>query len=349
MRAVTIRAYGGPEQVCVEDVPRPVLERPDDVVVALRAAAFNHLDLFVLRGLPGAMHPFPWIAGADGAGVVEAVGPAVTRVAPGDAVLLNPGLWCGACEFCLAGEQSLCVSYRLLGEHLPGTFAEAVRVPERNVEKLPAGADWTAAAAFPLVHLTAWRMLATRAAVRPGEVVLIWGIGGGVALAALAIAKLLGAYVIVTSSSAEKLARARALGADAALNHDEVDVPKQVRSLSGKRGADVVVDDVGEATWERSLRALARGGRLVSCGATSGPMVATDVRKLFWHHWTIMGSTMGNAREFRAVTRLFAAGRLAPVVDTVLPLADARAGFERLGGGAQLGKVVLTVNAGQGA
>lgn len=358
MRAVTIRAYGGPEQVRVEDVPRPAPEQPDDVVVAVRAAAFNHLDLFVLEGLPGVTHPFPWIMGGDGAGTVEAVGPAVTSVKPGDPVLINPGLWCGRCEFCTAGEQSLCLTYRLLGEHAPGTFAEAVRVPERNCEVIPApcrlgaprtDSDWAQAAAFPLSHLTAWRMLATRANLRPAEVVLIWGIGGGVALAALGIAKLLGARVIVTSSSDAKLERARALGADHTVNHATADVPKEVRRLSGKRGADVVVDSVGQATWERSTRALARGGRLVSCGGTAGPMVTTDVRKLMWHHWTILGSTMGNVREFRTVTKLFADGRLAPVVDTVIPLEDARSGFERMQAGGQFGKIVVQVSEGKGA
>lgn len=348
MRAVTIRAYGGPEQVRVEDVPRPVIEAPTDVIVAMKAGALNHLDRFVIGGLPGVTHPFPWVMGGDGAGVVEAVGPAVTKVKPGDRVLINPGLWCGRCAFCLDGEQSLCTTYRLFGEHVPGTFAEAMRAPERNVELLPAGVDWTVAAAFPLSFLTAWRMLVTRAKVQPGETVLIWGIGGGVALAALAIVKLLGARALVTSSSDDKLARARALGADAGVNHAAADVAKEVRRLCGKRGADVVVESVGAATWEHSLRALARGGRLVTCGGTSGPMVAMDVRKLYWHHWTIMGSTMGNAREFAAVTRLFGRGQLAPVVDRVFPMDEARAAFERLAAGDQFGKIVLRIAAGEG-
>ncbi len=349
MRAATIRAYGGPEQVFVSgDVPEPAIERPDDVIVRVRAAAFNHLDLWVLRGLPGVTHTFPWIPGGDGAGVVAAVGPAVTAVQPGDAVLLNPGLWCTRCEFCTAGEQSLCLTYRLIGEHVPGTFAEAVRVPERNLEKSPAGTDWAQAAAFPLSFLTAWRMLTTRARLQPNETVLIWGIGGGVALASLAIAKLIGARAIVTSSSDAKLERARALGADGVINHRTADVAREVRRLSGKRGADVVVDSVGEATWEQSLRALARGGRLVTCGGTSGPDVTTDVRKLMWHHWSLLGSTMGNVREFRAVTGLFAAGRLAPVVDSVIPLDDVRQGFERMAAGGQFGKIVVRVTDAEG-
>jgi NADPH:quinone reductase-like Zn-dependent oxidoreductase len=345
MRAVTIREHGGPDQARIEDLPRPRVEGPDDVVVTLRAAALNHLDLFVIRGLPGVAPAFPHVLGADGAGVVEAVGPAVTRVAPGDRVLLNPGVSCQRCEFCLAGEHSLCTTYRLLGEHLPGTFAEAVRVPQWNVYPVPPEVTWADAAAFPLVHLTAWRMLVTRAVVRPGEVVLIWGIGGGVALAALGIAKRLGATVFVTSSSEAKRARARALGADAALDHGAADVARETRRLTGGRGADVVIDSVGEATWERSLRALAPGGRLVTCGATSGPKVTTDLRRVFWYHQTVMGSTMGNAREFAAIVRLLGSGALRPVVDSVRPLAEARAALARLSGGEHVGKLVLEIAA----
>jgi len=258
-------------------------------------------------------------------------------------VLLNPGLSCGMCDFCLDGEQSLCLTYGILGEHAPGTCAEAVRVPEANCWVLPDGVAWSDAAAYPLATLTAWRMLTTRAQVRPGETVLIWGIGGGVALAALGVAKLLGARVIVTSSSDEKLERARALGADGTVNHATQDVAKEVRRLSGKRGADVVLDSVGAKTWETSTRALARGGRIVTCGGTSGPMITTDVRKLFWHHWTILGSTMGNHREFGQIVTLLGSGQLRPVVDRVFPLDDGPAAFRRLADGQQFGKIVLEV------
>ncbi len=344
MLAAVIRSHGGPEAVVVEDVPRPRIENPDDVVVSLKAAALNHLDLFVVRGLPNAKLRFPHVLGADGAGVIEAVGPAVPRVKVGDRVLLDPGVSCQRCAACLAGEHSLCSTYRLLGEHLPGTFAEAVRVPQWNAYPLPDGIAWTDAAAYPLVHLTAWRMLATRAAVRPGETVLIWGIGGGVALAALGIVKLLGARAVVTSSSDAKLERARALGADLVLNHGTADVPREVRAFSG-HGADVVVDSVGEATWERSLRALAPGGRLVTCGATTGPRVVTDVRRMFWYHYTLMGSTMGNQREFSEILRLLSSGALRPVVDGVTPLREARRAFERMAAGDHFGKLVLDIAA----
>ena len=241
MLAVTVRAHGGPEQILIDDVPRPEPPGPRDVVVALKAAALNHLDLFVLAGLPGVPPAFPHVAGADGAGVVEAVGAEVTDVAPGDRVVLNPGLSCHACEYCRAGEHSLCTTFRLLGEHVGGTFTEAIRVPAVNVARIPASVPWPEAAAYPLTFLTAWRMVVTRAAVRPGETVLVWGIGGGVALAALAIAKLRGARVLVTSSSARKRERALALGADAALDHAAGDVPREVRELTGKRGVDVVI------------------------------------------------------------------------------------------------------------
>jgi NADPH:quinone reductase-like Zn-dependent oxidoreductase len=344
MRAAVIHGYGGPEQVRVADVPRPVVQAPHEVVVGVRAAALNRLDLFVLGGLPGITHSFPHVLGADGAGIVEAVGPAVTRVRPGDRVVLNPGLSCGACEWCRKGEHSLCVTYGLLGEHHPGTIAEAVRVPETSLEPLPPGVSWTDAAAYPLVTLTAWRMLTTRAQLQRGETVLIWGIGGGVALAALGIAKLLGARTIVTSSSAAKLERARALGADETIDHARTDVAKEVRRFTDRRGCDVVVDSVGERTWETSVRCLARAGRLVTCGGTTGPMVTTDVRKLFWYHYSLLGSTMGNWSEFREIAQLLGRGSLRPVVDSVVPLSEAGAAFARLARGEQFGKLVIEVD-----
>jgi NADPH:quinone reductase-like Zn-dependent oxidoreductase len=315
------------------------------VVVALKAAALNHLDLFVLGGMPGLTLAFPHILGADGAGVVEAVGGDVTELKPGDHVVLNPGLSCRVCATCRAGEHSMCPTYHLLGEHVNGTFAGAIRVPAENAVPIPARVPWADAAAFPLVFLTAWRMLATRAALRAGETVLIWGIGGGVALAALQIAKLRGARVLVTSSSDAKLERARALGADATINHASADVPREVRRLTDKRGADVVLETVGAATWDRSVRLLARGGRLVTCGATSGPDVGLDVRRVFWHHLSLLGSTMGNDEEFRQVVALLAQGVLRPVVDTILPLRAAGEAFARLASGNQFGKLVLDIAA----
>ena len=346
MLACVIRATGGLDQIQIADVPEPdAALAPGDVRVALRTAALNHLDLFVVRGLPGDRR-FPHVLGADGAGVVAAVGGGVTRVKAGDRVMINPGISDYTCEYCMAGEHSLCLNYRLLGEHLPGTLTGSIVVPERNLALVPAldpPLSWAEAAAFSLVTLTAWRMIVTRAAVRAGEAVLVWGIGGGVSLAALRIAKLRGARVIVTSSHDAKLSQARKLGADVTLNHTTQEVAREVRALTGRRGADVVVDSVGEATWQNSLRSLCKGGRLVTCGATSGPNVVTDARRLFWNQYTIMGSTMGNAAEYQEVVRQLGAGHLRPLVDRVYPLAEARAAFERLDRGEQLGKIAVEI------
>jgi NADPH:quinone reductase-like Zn-dependent oxidoreductase len=343
LRALTLTATGGLENLQVQDVPTPAVSAADDVLVCIHAAALNRLDLFVVGGLPGISYSFPHVMGADGAGVVADIGPAVSRWRRGDRVLLNPGVSCGVCEWCLAGEQPLCPHFGILGEHRPGTIAEYVVVPQRNLATVPEAMPWAQAAAFSLATLTAWRMLMSRANLTEGETVLIWGIGGGVALAALKIAKEVGARTIVTSSNDEKLARATALGADITLNHARVDVAKEVRALTERRGVEVVVDSVGQATWEQSLRCLARLGRLVTCGATSGPLVTTDVRKLFWYQWTIMGSTMGNDEEFRAITHLARAGRLWPEVDRSFPLSEAPEAFRRLAEGSQLGKVIIEV------
>jgi NADPH:quinone reductase-like Zn-dependent oxidoreductase len=307
----------------------------------MHAVALNQLDLFVLRGLPGVSLQPKCVVCADGAGTVDAVGPDVRGLAPGDRVMINGGISDRSCDFCRRGEQSLCTGFRLLGEHLPGTAAEFIVLPAANLRVVPHDVSWEHAAAFSLATLTAWRMIVTRARVQPGETVLIWGIGGGVAIAALQIAKRIGARVWVTSGSDAKLARARELGADETFNHRTADVVREVRERSGKRGVDVVIDDVGEATWERSLRALTRGGRLVTCGATSGPMVQLDVRKLFWHQWSIMGSTMGNDREFDAIAQALGEGALIPPIDAVFPLARAREAYERLETAEQFGKIVL--------
>ena len=344
MRGLTISAHGGLEQIEYrDDLEMPVLGGERDVRIRMRAAALNHLDLFLVRGLPGVHITTPWIIGADGTGEVESIGSAVTSVAVGDSVLINPGISDRTCEYCLAGEQPLCPRYGILGEHFPGTMAEYLVVPAANVQPIPASADPHEAAAFTLATLTAYRMLVSRAQLRAGERVLIWGIGGGVAIAALQIAKLLGAHVTVTSGSDAKLDHARTLGADDTINHRTVDVGREIRARTGKKGVDVVVDSVGEATWSQSLLALGRRGRLVTCGGTSGSMVTTDVRKLFWNQWSILGSTMGNDAEFAAVVEHFRAGRLRPPVDRVFALREGRAAFERLEEGLQFGKIVVDI------
>ncbi len=312
----------------------------------MRAAALNHLDLFVVDGLPGLPRQLPHILGSDGAGVIAQVGSGVSSLQPGDRVLINPGISDYTCEFCRAGEHSLCVNYGILGEHLPGTLAEFLTVPVHNVQPVPVldpPLTWGEAAAFSLVTLTAWRMVMTRAQVKAGEWVLVWGIGGGVSLAALRIAKLAGARVIVTSSSDAKLEVARTLGADVTLNHRSQQVVAEVRGATGKRGVDVVVENVGEATWGDSLRCLAKGGRIVTCGGTTGPKLVTDVRPLFWHQYSIFGSTMGNAAEYREVVRRLGEGQLRPIMDATFPQEQTREAFERMARGEQLGKIAVTI------
>jgi NADPH:quinone reductase-like Zn-dependent oxidoreductase len=289
----------------------------------------------------------PWILGADATGVIDAVGDlsgiSDNQLKVGDSVIINPGLSDHTCEYCQMGEHSLCVNFKLLGEHTPGTLAEYIVVPARNARRIPKDKPVEQAAALTLSTLTAWRMVVTRARVRKADDVLIWGIGGGVALAALEIVRLIGANVWVTSHSDEKLTLARGLGATNLLNYTTTDVGKEIRARTNKRGVDVVFDTVGEKSWTQSLTALAKRGRLVTCGATSGPMVQMDIRRLFWNQWDIMGSTMGNDSEFDSIATEFAAGRLTPLVDSVFDISQGRQAFERLQSGQQFGKIVVRI------
>jgi NADPH:quinone reductase-like Zn-dependent oxidoreductase len=344
VQALTISSHGGLDRIELrDDVPAPELRNPNDVRIRVRAAALNHLDLFMVGGLPGATITAPWILGADACGVVDAVGPAA-GLSVGDYVIVNPGLSDRTCAYCLEGEQPLCPRFGILGEHFPGTMAELVVVPAANVRVIPESIPPEQAAAFSLATLTAWRMIVSRARVRTGEEVLIWGIGGGVALAALEICKNIGARVWVVSGSDEKLKRAAALGADELLNRNAVDVAKMIRQKTNKRGVDVVVDNVGQATWSQSLLALGKRGRLVTCGGTSGPMLETDVRRLFWNQLSLLGSTMGNDAEYDAIVAELRAGRLVPSVDSVHALRNGRTAFERLASGEQFGKVVVRIS-----
>ena len=345
LRALTISAHGGLDKIEYRtDLPIPEVSA-GQVRVRVAAAALNHLDLFMVEGLPGATLRPPWVLGADATGTVDAIGEnAKARLMIGDRVVINPGISDGVCEYCRAGEQSLCIHFGILGEHHPGTLAEYVVVPATNVRRIPDSVPEEEASAFTLGALTAWRMVVTRANVRPDDDVLIWGIGGGVAQAALAIVKQLGARAWVTSSSDDKLARARELGADETLNHRTTDVGKEIRARTGKRGVSVVIDSVGRDTWKQSLISLGKRGRLVTCGATSGPFVETDVRRLFWNQWTIMGSTMGNDAEFDAVAKELCSGRLLPVIDSVYDLEEGRDAFVRLASGEQFGKIVVAVS-----
>jgi NADPH:quinone reductase-like Zn-dependent oxidoreductase len=328
MRAVRIHEDGGPEVLVLEDAPDPE-PGPGEVLVRLRASALNHLDVWIRKGLPSV--PKPRILGADGAGVVEALGDGVTGFDLGERVVLNPGIEAGGGRI------------HVIGEHGDGTNAELISVPATNVHPIPEELSFEQAAAFPLVFETAYRMLVTRAGLREGEWVLAWGVGGGVSTAALAIAKAFGARVLVTSSSDWKLERARELGADATVNHATGDVKAAVREATESHGIDVVVENVGEATWATSLQVAAPGARITVCGATSGPNPPAALHRIWWKQLSILGSTMGTGEDFAGAYELVASGRALPVVDTVLPLEEIRAGHERLEAGEQLGKIVLTI------
>ncbi len=342
MKAAVFHEFGGPERVRVEEVPAPT-PGPGEVLVRVRACGLNHLDLWVLGGLPALKTPLPFWTGCDVAGEIAGLGPGVAGPAVGTRVAVNPSLSCGVCEWCVAGEDSLCVRYGILGEHVRGGLAEYVTVAAANCLPLPAHVAFEEAAAFILVNMTAWRMLVTQSALRPAEDLLVLGVGGGVSSAAVQIGKLCGARVFVTSSSDDKLRRAKALGADEGVNYTRGDWTKAVREWTGKRGVDVVLDNVGGATWAGSIRSLAGGGRLVTCGATTGPIVETDLRLVFWRQLRIIGSTMASRREFRDVMGQLFAGRLRAVVDRTFPLertADALAVLQR---GEQFGKLVVTI------
>lgn len=344
MRALCLTATGGPQHLTLREIAVPGPPGPDEVQVAIRAVALNHLDLWVANGLPGVPLPsVPHVVGCDGAGEIVATGSGVRHVTIGDRVVINPGWGCGTCEACVSGEDVFCRHFGVMGEHRPGLAAELVNLPARAVTPIREEWTWAEAAAFPLATLTAWRMLTTRANLQAGETVLIWGIGGGVATQALQIARHLGARVAVTSSSEDKLERARAMGAELGINHATTDdVGRAIKQHWG-HGAHVIVDSVGQATWARSLRALRPGGRLVTCGATTGHAVEIDLRRLFWFQWSLLGSTMGTPREFAEVVARGEEGLLRPIIDSVLPLADGVAAYRHLADGRQFGKLVLEV------
>jgi NADPH:quinone reductase-like Zn-dependent oxidoreductase len=345
MRVVRIRAHGGLDRLVFEDLPRPT-PGPGEVRVAVKAAGVNHLDTWVRRGVPGHTFPLPMIPGCDGAGVVDAVGPGVTARTVGERVVIAPGHACGLCAACASGRDHLCRAYGIFGETRDGTCAEAICLPERNVLPLPPSLSFEVAAAFPLVYLTAWHMVARRAEFRPGETILVHAAGAGVSTAAIQIARLLGAgRVIATTSTADKARKARALGADDVIDYGREDVLARVRDLTRKQGVDVVIDHVGAATLPTSLKCLAKGGRLVTCGATSGPKVEVHLNLVFFKSLSILGSTMGPLGEVHEVLGHVAAGRLAPVIDDVLPLSQVAEAHRRLEARDVFGKLVLTTEA----
>jgi NADPH:quinone reductase-like Zn-dependent oxidoreductase len=342
MKAVLFQQHGGPDVLRLDRVPDPEF-KPSEVLIEVRACALNHLDVWVRNGLPGIKIPLPHILGNDVAGVVRETGSLVTWVKAGDEVMLQPGVSCGHCAECLAGRDNMCDDYDIIGSRRDGGYAELLAVPGVNVILKPQNLSWAEAAALPLVTLTAWHMLVARAQVRPGEDVLVHAAGSGVGSLGIQIAKLHGARVIATASSDEKLAKARELGADETINYSNDAWPKEVKRLTGGRGVDVVFEHTGAATWPGSILCLKRGGRLVTCGATSGFDARTDLRHVFYRHLTILGSMMGSKADLLAAMKFIENGQIRAVIDRTLPLAEASKAHELMEDRAQFGKLVLIV------
>jgi NADPH:quinone reductase-like Zn-dependent oxidoreductase len=342
MKAIIFHHHGDPSVLHYTDVDEPHL-RHNEVLVRVRACALNHLDLWVRKGLPGIHIPLPHIPGSDVAGEVARIGPEVHTAYVGQKVVLAPGVTCGKCAACLSGNDNLCRDFTNLGYMLDGGCAEFVRCPDVNCLPYPDNLDWVQAAAVPLVFQTAWHMLVDRAQLQPAESVLVLAAGSGVGSAAIQIAKFFGAYVIATAGSDEKLAKAKEIGADEVIHHGIMPIAKEVRRFTQNRGVDVVFEHVGERTWPESVKSLATGGRLVTCGATTGYEADIDLRFLFTRQLSLLGSYMGTKDELRTVLKLVGQGSLKPIVDKVFPLSDCIAAHNYLEKGKQFGKVVLTV------
>src|SRR5437867_4299377 len=340
MRAILFEQHGGPEVLKFTEAADPQI-KANEVLVEVRACALNHLDVWVRNGLPGIKIPLPHILGNDVAGVVREAGDLITWVNPGDEVMIQPGVSCGHCAECLAGRDNMCDEYDIIGYRRDGGYAELVAVPGVNVIAKPKALSWPEAAALPLVTLTAWHMLVARANLQPGEDVLIHAAGSGVGSIGIQIAKLRGSRVITTASSDEKLAKARELGADETINYRRDDWPKEVKRLTNGRGVDVVFEHTGEATWPGSILSLKKGGRLVTCGATSGFDARTDLRHVFYRHLTILGSMMGSKADLLTAMKFIATGQIRAVVDRAFPLPEARKAHELMEDRAQFGKLVL--------
>lgn len=344
MKAAVIYEYGGLEQVKIEDVPEPNFVE-DEVLLKVRSAGLNHLDIWVRQGRGNLKLSKPYILGSDASGVVNAVGKKVKNVKVGDEVVINPGLSCGSCESCKHGQESECVTFGIVGLSRPGTFAEMIAVPGRNVMPKPTYLSFDEAGALMLSYVTAWRMLMTRAQLRPGQKVLIHGIGGGVALCALQFAKLADAEVIVTSSSDEKLERAVQVGADHTINYKKVsDVAQSVKDITSGLGVDIVIDTVGAATWPIDFSVVRKGGKIVLCGVTTGAEAQTNLRTLYWNQLTVMGSTMGSDEDCRQMLDAVGKAKLKPVIDSVLPLEKSKEAMGKMEAGEQFGKIVLNVS-----
>ncbi|MGA2919873.1 MAG: zinc-binding dehydrogenase [Candidatus Sulfotelmatobacter sp.] len=340
MRAVRIHQFGGPEVLTYEDVPDPAL-RKDHVMVRVRACSLNHLDVWVRKGLPGVK--LPHILGSDIAGEVAGIGDYVSGFKTGQRVLVAPMHFCGHCEKCVEGLQNQCRTFTVLGNGVDGGNCELIAVPPANVIPIPESLDFAPAASVPLVFVTAWHMLVGRAGMRPGQTVLVLGASSGVGIAAIQIAKLFHCRVITTAGDEAKLAKGKELGADYGINHYQQKISEEVRKITNKEGVDIVVEHVGAATWDESVRSLKTGGTLVTCGATTGPNVAIDLRHLFARQLSLLGSYMGTMGELHEVLKHLFGGRLKPVVDRVFPLSDIRAAHEYLEKSQMFGKVVLSI------
>ncbi len=340
MKAVRFHRHGGPEVLAYEEAPDPV-PSSDDALVRVKACALNHLDIWARDGLPNVETPMPHISGSDISGVVEWVPAEEKEFKQGDEVIVNPGLSCGRCDRCLTGKDNQCRFYTIIGYGVDGGYADLVKVPRTSLVRKPEGMGFEEAAAFPLVSLTVYHMLVTKAGVGPTDKVLVLGANSGVGSAAIQMAKILGAEVIATAGDASKMERARELGADHVIDHYKQDFLDEVRRLTGKRGVDVVVEHVGRATWDKSVKALAKGGRLVTCGATTGAEVITDLRYVYNRELTIYGSFMASKGELLKAVELVKAKRLNAVVDRVFPLAEAAEAQRRLESSEHFGKVVL--------
>ncbi len=339
MKAVRIHEFGGPDVLQYEEVPDPKL-RKDQVLVRIRAVAMNHLDLWVRKGVPGVK--LPHILGSDIAGEVVEVGEYITSVKPGQRVLLAPMHFCNHCPQCVSGTQNLCREFTVLGSGVDGGDCELIAVPEVNVISIPESLDFKQAASVPLVFLTAFHMLTGRASLRPGNTVLVLGANSGVGIAAIQVAKLFQATVIATAGSDEKMAKARELGADHVIDHYKQNISDEVKKITNRAGVDIVVEHVGPATWEHSLKSLKPGGTVVTCGATTGPQVGMDLRFVFYRQLSILGSFMGTMGELHEVLQHVFSGRLTPVVDRVFPLSETRAAHEYMEKSEMFGKIVLT-------
>jgi NADPH:quinone reductase-like Zn-dependent oxidoreductase len=342
LKAAIFREFGGPEKLSYEDVSEPEISETE-VLIRVRACALNHLDIWARQGTRRDMIPMPHISGSDISGEVAGTGSLVKNHKPGDKVLIAPGIIDGTCEYCATGWDSLCESYKIIGYETQGGYAEFVAVPSENVLPIPDNLSFEEAASVPLVFLTAWHMLTTRARLSAGETVLIWAAGSGVGSAAIQVAKVLGAKVIATAGNDEKLERAKKLGADWVVNHHTQDVPAEVKRATNGRKVNVVFDHIGQATWEKSMRSMAPAGRLVNCGVTSGGKAEIDIRYIFVRQFSLMGSYMGGRGELLKVLTFFEDGRLKPVVDSVFPLADAAKAQSRMERSEHFGKIVLKI------